>query len=339
MKTKRILVTGGAGYIGSHMLLALESSAFDVIVVDDLSTGLKSNLIHGTFVHGDISQKAFVDALFEQYAFDVVIHFAAKTSVPESMQKPEWYFQHNTAATLNLIQACIQTQVRNFIFSSTAAVYGNHASGIVDEEATTQPMNPYGDSKLLAETIIRDCCKVHPMNYVILRYFNVAGVDPSLRVGPSPAKADHLLKAVVKTSLGRQSALDIYGDDYPTIDGTGVRDYIHVKDLIDAHRLALEHMLLTPIQATFNCGYGHGYSVKQVVAAANQLFKQNLPVKVSARRPGDCPMMITNPEKLQQRFNWQPKFNNLDLMLTSLKRWEEVSTKQSAESPADSIQY
>lgn len=323
MSTKTLLVTGGAGYIGSHMLLALEKSPYRIVIVDNLSTGLKQNLICGEFVQGNLQDKSFVDALFKQYQFDGIIHFAASTSVPESIEKPQLYYQNNTFATFNLIQACLDHQVKHFVFSSTAAVYGLKSNGIVDEASSTNPMNPYGQSKLLAETMLQDCFKAHGLNYVILRYFNVAGVDDSLRVGPSPDKANHLLKAVVHTALGKQKRLEIFGDDYDTPDGTGVRDFIHVNDIIQAHVLALEHMFKHPTQALYNCGYGTGYSVKDVLNAASKLFQQEIPAHISPRRPGDVPKMITCAEQLTKDLHWQPKNQNLDSMLQSLWYWEK----------------
>ncbi len=328
MKEPVLLVTGGAGYIGSHMLLALKHLPYKVVVVDNLSTGRIENIVHGKFIQGDIRDKVFVEQLFQTFQFDAVIHFAASVSVPESMVAPENYFENNTVATLNLVQACTNHRVKNFLFSSTAAVYGHHATGEVDELSQPAPMNPYGQSKLLAEKILSDCFSAHHANYVIFRYFNVAGVDPSMSVGPSIQKSNHLLKAVVHTAMKQQPYCEIFGDDYPTPDGTGIRDFIHVSDLIEAHILALKAMLTRPLQETYNCSYGTGYSVQQVINQASTLFKHKINVKRSPRRHGDCAKMIAKPDKLIQELNWLPQHNHLHLMLDSLMRWEQKIKKE-----------
>lgn len=322
MSVKTLLVTGGAGYIGSHFLLQLQKLPYRAVILDSLVSGHVNNCVYGELVVGDIQDTALIDQLFSGSSFDAVIHFAASTSVPESVQHPERYYLNNTVGTLNLINACIKYKVKNFLFSSTAAVYGLHESGLVTEHDATHPINAYGQSKLMAERMLQECAKAHGINAIVLRYFNVAGVDPSLRVGPHSG-SQHLLKAVVDTALGRQKTLDIYGDTYPTADGTGVRDFIHVNDLIAAHVLALDKLMKTKQSLVLNCGYGHGYSVKEVLSIAEQTLGQKIPTRLLARRKGDCPVMIADPSTLKTTLDWHPQYDNLSLMVESLWNWEK----------------
>lgn len=322
MKQPTVLVTGGAGYIGSHMLLALKHLPFKVIVVDNLSTGLKQNIVHGQFIEGDLRDKTFVHYLLKEHDIDAVLHFAASVSVPESVCKPQMYYENNTLATFHLIQACIENNVKHFLFSSTAAVYGE-PSGIISEASPCNPMNPYGKSKWLAEMMIQDCFGPLPINYGILRYFNVAGVDASIQVGPSAKKESNLFKAVLNTALGKQASFQIYGHEYPTKDGSCERDFIHVSDLIDAHCLVLKHMMIAPTKALYNCSYGVGYSVKDVVSKAQALFNKQFPVQIASNRDGDPAKVIASPQKLMRELGWKPQHNDIDLMLNSMMLWEQ----------------
>ena len=331
MKDKTLLVTGGAGYIGSHLLLALKDSSYNIIVADNLSTGHRDNVVHGKLVVGDLRDKAFIEQLFSHYTFDAVLHFSASTSVPESILSPDVYFENNTVATFNLMQACIAHKVKHFIFSSTAAVYGTQKSGVVDEDTVPNPINPYGQSKWLAEQIILSCAQAHGLHTIILRYFNVAGVDESYLVGPRSHKAPHLFKALVDTALGRQPSLAIFGDHYATPDGTGIRDYIHVNDLISAHIHALDYLFEHKRSMVLNCGYGHGYSVKQVLEASQSVFGRQVPYHVAPPRAGDCAQMIAKPNRLKQNFNWQPRYNDLALILKSQYDWEMTLQQTSSE--------
>lgn len=322
MKDKTLLVTGGAGYIGSHLLLALKNSLYDIIVVDNLSTGHRDNIVAGQLVVGDLRDKTFIEQLFKHYSFDAVLHFSASTSVPESILYPDLYFENNTVATFNLMQACLAHNVKHFIFSSTAAVYGTQKEGVVSEKTPPAPINPYGQSKWLAEQIIQSCAQAHGMHAIILRYFNVAGVDHSNLVGPRTEKAPHLFKAVIDTALGRQSSLAVFGDHYSTPDGTGIRDYIHVNDLILAHIKALEHLFEFKKSMVLNCGYGHGYSVKQVLKASESLFEHPVPFHIAPPRAGDCAQMIAKPDLLKETLQWQPQFDDLAFILKSQRDWE-----------------
>lgn len=320
MKQPTLLVTGGAGYIGSHMLLALRHLPFKVIVVDNLTTGLRSNVVHGTLIEGDLRNRAFVQELFATYDFDAVLHFAASVSVSESIRKPDLYYENNSIATYQLVRACLDHHIKHFLFSSTAAVYGDQ--GEVTEASPPNPMNPYGRSKWLAEIMIRDCLGPTHTNYGILRYFNVAGVDPSLTVGPSAHKDANLFKGIIETALGKRPMFQIFGCDYDTPDGTGVRDYIHVNDLIAAHLLLLKHMMIAPTKATYNCSYGCGYSVSEVVKRAQTLFNA-FPVIVAPKRDGDPAKMIASPQRLVQDLGWKPQHDDIDQMLKSQMLWEQ----------------
>ena len=326
---KRLLITGGAGYIGSHMLLAAKDKGYDLTVVDNLSTGHESNLVAGKFILGDLQDNRFVQDLFAKHSFDAVVHFAGLASVPESIQYPERYYLNNTCATFNLVQACLQHKVKHFLFSSSAAVYGHHPSGFVNESSPTHPMNPYGQSKLMAEQIIQDCAKAHGMSTAILRYFNVAGVDAACRVGPFSHKVTPLMKAVVETALRQRPFLEVYGEDYPTPDGTGVRDFIHINDLISAHLLALNYLFNENQSILLNCGYGCGFSVKQVVEATRLALQTPVPIQVAPARQGDCAQMVADPTLLKERLGWRPQFNQLELMIESTYRWEMAQCQSS----------
>jgi UDP-glucose 4-epimerase len=318
-----VLVTGGAGYIGSHMTYALADAGEQVVVLDNLSTGVRENVApDAIFVQGNVDDIALVRRTIGNYGVEAVIHFAGSIVVPESIEKPLLYYTNNTQASLALITACVESGVGQFIFSSTAAVYGVGNDAPLSEVAATEPINPYGRSKLLTEWILQDAAAAHDFRYVALRYFNVAGADPKGRTGQSTPRATHLIKRAVQVALGREPHLDIFGTDYPTADGTAVRDYIHVSDLVDIHRMALGHLRDGGKSETFNCGYGRGASVLDVVAAVERVTEGRLPTQVQPRRAGDPPSLVANVDKLRDAFSWQPRHAFLDGIVKSALDWE-----------------
>jgi len=317
-----VLVTGGAGYIGSHMVLELLDQGDEVVVLDNLVTGVRGLVAAGAhFAEGDIRDTPLVRDLIEWHAIEVVIHFAGSVVVPDSVADPLAYYANNTAASRDLIEACVKGGVKKFIFSSTAAVYGV-AEEPVTEDAPKDPANPYGRSKLMTEWMLADTAAAHDFRYVALRYFNVAGADPLGRSGQSTPRATHLIKRACQAVLGRVPHLGIFGTDFPTPDGTGVRDYIHVSDLIGAHALALGHMRDSGESGVFNCGYGHGFSVRQVIQAVERAAKKPVPAEELPRRAGDPPMIVSNPAKLKAKLAWTPKYDSLDEIVESALAWE-----------------
>lgn len=325
MQLGRILITGGAGYIGSHVVKALyEAKAEAIIVIDNLSSGFAQNIIGAKFIQGDVQDISLVSQILKTEKIDTVMHFAAATRIPESIENPLAYYQNNTVGTLHLLQACTQNAVKNFIFSSTAAVYAADPRHAVDEKSPTIPTNPYGYSKLMSEQIIQDTAAAHPnMHYVILRYFNVAGADPSGVIGQRTPLATHLIKAATQTACGLQPALPIYGDDYPTPDGTCIRDFIHVSDLAKAHLCALDYLQQGGNSVTLNCGYGRGYSVKEVVKAVEHIQQAPLPTFVAPRRPGDIPKVIADNKRILELFDWHPEYNDLDFIVKTALDFEK----------------
>ena len=318
-----VLVTGGAGYIGSHMVHRLIESGEHVIVLDDLSTGVKKNLpANSELVEGNIGDEALVSRLFQSRPFDSVIHFAGSVVVPESVAHPLDYYQNNTAASRSLIAACVRHGVPNFLFSSTAAVYGSPLVVPVSEDTQTDPVSPYGRSKLMTEWILQDAAKAHGLRYAILRYFNVAGADPQGRTGQSTPRATHLIKRACEVATGRSEKLTIFGTDYPTPDGTGVRDYIHVSDLVDIHEQALRKLRKENTSLLLNCGYGHGYSVREVVSAVERAAKKKLAVETAARRPGDLAIVVAQTEKLVKQLGWKPQHADLEVIVETALAWE-----------------
>ncbi|HEY1637305.1 MAG TPA: UDP-glucose 4-epimerase GalE [Rhizomicrobium sp.] len=319
-----ILVTGGAGYIGSHMVLALLDRGEHVVVLDNLSTGIRERVpAPAKLVVGDAGDSATLGALFQHDDIDAVIHFAGSIVVPESVAKPLEYYRNNSAATRNLIAACVENGIRQFIFSSTAAVYGIPADVPVCETAPTNPINPYGRSKLMSEWILADTARAHDFRYAALRYFNVAGADPKGRSGQSTPRATHLIKRACQVAIGREERLEIFGTDFPTADGTGVRDYIHVSDLIDAHLLALDRLRADGVSLCANAGYGRGFSVLEVIAAVERAAGHKLNVRRSAPRPGDPPTLVADPGYLKS-LGWQPKCDDLDTIVKSALAWERT---------------
>lgn len=324
---EKILVTGGAGYIGSHVAKQLSQLGYDVVVYDNLSTGSSTAIIDGKLVIGDLANTEQLFQVFAQHQFGAVLHFAASISVPESLQQPLAYYSNNTANTLNLLKCCQKFQVNKFIFSSTAAVYGETDDSPVIESAPTNPVNPYGKSKLMSETIIRDYSDASDLKYVILRYFNVAGADISGRIGQSGKKAAHLIKVACDAALGIRNAVNIFGTDYPTVDGTGVRDYIHVEDLASAHIDALSYLENATENQILNCGYGKGYSVREVLSTVQQVSGVNFPIIETGRRKGDPACVVACGDRIKQILDWQPRYNCLETIVRSTLDWEKKKLK------------
>ena len=318
-----VLVTGGAGYIGSHMTYALVERGERVVVVDNLSTG-KRGLVSAdaTFVQGEISDETLIGEVIAKENVDAVIHFAGSIVVPESVAEPLRYYANNTVASRTLIDTCVKSGVRHFIFSSTATVYAEDAPQPLGETSAKGPISPYARSKLMTEWMLEDTSKAHDFRHMVLRYFNVAGADPKGRTGQASPKATHLIKRASQVALGRLPHLDIFGTDYPTHDGTGVRDYIHISDLIAAHLLALDALRAGMKSDVFNCGYGRGASVREVIAAVERVAGHKLPVRESARRPGDPPTLVADATKLRGQLNWQPRHDDLDGIVRSALEWE-----------------
>jgi UDP-glucose 4-epimerase len=326
----KVLVTGGAGYIGSHVVKQLGERGEQVLVLDNLSTGFADAVLFGQLVVGDTGDSALVDHLIEEHNVEAVLHFAAKTIVPESVADPLKYYGNNTAATLSLLQCCQRHKVRHFIFSSTAAVYGLLEAGRATETSATQPINPYGTSKLLSELMLRDLCQASDMRAVVLRYFNVAGCDPAGKIGQSTKLATLLIKVACEVAVGKRPHLNVYGTDYPTPDGTGVRDYIHVHDLAAAHLAALDYLREGGATTTLNCGYGHGYSVRQVIEAVNRNHGRDIRVIEDARRPGDPPFLVSDVEKIRATLKWTPSHDDLDKIVQTSLAWEhKLAARQS----------
>lgn len=320
---KSILITGGAGYIGSHVLCSLAASDENLITLDNLSTGFRQSVVYGSLIEGDLGNQTLLEAIFSQNDIEAVIHMAGSTVVPESIEQPLTYYDNNVLKTHHLVQHCLRYHVPYFIYSSSAAVYGQPKTPLVSESTPCVPINPYGRSKLMAEWIIEDACRASSMKYVNLRYFNVAGADPQGRVGQSTAQATHLIKVAVQQALNLRSHIQVYGTDYPTQDGTGVRDYIHVSDLADAHRAALDYLRQQGESVTLNCGYGHGFSVRQVLDAVARIANKSLNIVETGRRAGDPAALIADPSELNHRLDWTPKFDDLEPLITSAYHWEQ----------------
>lgn len=322
MTRARVLVTGGAGYIGSHVVRQLREAGEQVVVLDDLSTGFREAVLDAPLVVGNTGDRTLVEALLREHDIDTVLHFAARTIVPESVADPLRYYANNTCATRNLLECCIAHGIRRFVFSSTAAVYGITGDGAVDEQSPTGPINPYGSSKLMSEWMLRDLSSIGAMNHVILRYFNVAGCDPEARIGQSTRKATLLFKVACEVATGRRTHLSIFGTDYPTRDGTGIRDYIHVEDLADAHLRALAYLRDGGASVTLNCGYGHGYSVREVIASVERASGAPLHVIEEPRRAGDPPSLVANATRIGEVLGWSPRYDDLDVIAGTSLAWE-----------------
>ena len=324
MRKKTVLVTGGAGYIGSHVVKQLGSRGESIVVLDNLSTGKKDAVLYGKLIEGNVGDMALVDNIMQTHEIEAVMHFAAHTIVPESVSNPLKYYSNNTANTRNLLECCQRHGVKHFIFSSTAAVYGVLESGIASETTPTQPINPYGSSKLMSEGMLRDLSIATDLTHVILRYFNVAGCDSECRIGQNTPNATLLIKVASEVAVGKRDALHIFGTDYDTPDGTGVRDFIHVEDLASAHLKALDYLRKGGQSRTFNCGYGHGYSVKEVVDAIEQALGHPIKTIEQPRRAGDPPSLIANAKAIKEVLQWQPQFDDIHKIVKTSLDWERI---------------
>ena len=318
-----VLVTGGAGYIGSHMVLALADAGEVVTVLDNLSTGLRTAVdSRAELVEGDIGDAELVRGIFQRKNITDVVHFAGSIVVPESVTDPLKYYSNNTAKTRNLIECCVKEAVPRFVFSSTAAVYGSPEQVPVTEDVQLAPMSPYGRSKLMSEWMLQDVAAAHELTYVVLRYFNVAGADPAGRSGQSTKDATHLIKVAVQTALGTRDHMKIFGDDYATPDGTGVRDYIHVSDLISAHEAAVTYLRSGGESLIANCGYGHGSSVKQVIEAVERVAGKKIDARLDARRAGDPAEIVADAALARKTLGWKPEHDDLDEIVRHAFHWE-----------------
>jgi len=326
-----ILVTGGAGYIGSHMVYALVEAGERVVVLDNLSTGFEWAVAPGVpLVVGDTGDQRLVESVLREHDIDAIIHFAAAVVVPDSVRDPLAYYRNNTANSRTLIECAVNCGVRHFIFSSTAAVYGNPLEIPVREDAATLPVSPYGWSKLMTEIMLRDAGAAHDLKHVILRYFNVAGADPQCRTGQSTNGATHLIKVAVEAALGLRPQLMIFGTDYPTADGTGIRDYIHVSDLVLAHCDALRSLRAGAASLTLNCGYGRGFSVREVVEAVKQVSGVDFAVETAPRRPGDPARIVADPTQIRNTLQWRPRYDDLPTIVGHALAWERELMKRRA---------
>jgi UDP-glucose 4-epimerase len=318
-----ILVTGGAGYIGSHMVHALVDAGEPVVVLDNLSTGFAWALPKAVpLVVGETGDQSLVAALIAEHGVDAIVHFAASIVVPDSVADPLGYYRNNTVNSRALIETAIRSGVRHFIFSSTAAVYGNPLRNPIDEDDATIPMSPYGSSKLMTEIMLRDAAAAHGLSYLILRYFNVAGADPRMRTGQSTKGATHLIKVAVETALGLRPQIEVFGTDYETADGTCIRDYIHVADLVRAHSDALRHLRGGGASVTLNCGYGRGFSVLEVLDTVKRASGVDFKVVTSGRRPGDPAAIVADSRRIRALLGWAPQFDDLETIVAHALKWE-----------------
>jgi UDP-glucose 4-epimerase len=318
-----ILVTGGAGYIGSHAVLELLDAGEEVIVLDNLSTGFRRAVPDAArLVVGDVGDQGLVRQVLSEARVDAIMHFAGSIIVPESVSDPLGYYLNNTCKSRNLIACAVEAGLKHFIFSSTAAVYGIGGDEPIDEDARLEPISPYGSSKLMTETMLRDAAKAHGFTYLALRYFNVAGADPRGRAGQSTRAATHLIKVAAQAALGERPYLEVFGDDYPTPDGTGVRDYIHVTDLARAHVAALRYLRAGGDSMVLNCGYGRGFSVLQVIASVKRAAKCDVPVRIGPRRAGDPAMLVAKADRIRAILDWRPELNDLDTIVAHALLWE-----------------
>ncbi|TXN39885.1 UDP-glucose 4-epimerase GalE [Methylobacterium sp. WL30] len=325
-----VLVTGGAGYIGSHMVLALQDAGREeTVVLDDLSTGFDWALPPEVkLVRGDVGDPGLVTETILQNRVDAIAHFAARIVVPDSVADPLHYYLANTVKTRALIETAVRTGVKHIIFSSTAAVYGEPETVPVPEDLATNPINPYGRSKLMSEWMIRDAAAAHGFSYVILRYFNVAGADPRGRTGQSTPNATHLIKVATQAALGQRPHLEVFGTDYPTPDGSCLRDYIQVSDLAEAHRVALDYLRAGGESLTLNCGYGTGYSVLEVIDTVKRVSGRDFPVRLSPRRPGDPARIVAEASRIREQLGWRPKHDDLDAIVRQALDWEDALPKR-----------
>ena len=326
-----VLVTGGAGYIGSHMVYALADAGEDVVVLDNLSTGFRWALPKNIPLYeGDTGDEKLALQIIARHDINAIIHFAASIVVPDSVADPLGYYRNNTANSRTLIEAAVKGGVHHFIFSSTAAVYGNPDIVPVPEDAPTVPMSPYGWSKLMTEIILRDTAHAHPLRYGVLRYFNVAGADPAMRTGQSTPAATHLIKVAVQTALGLRKKMDVFGTDYPTPDGTCIRDYIHVSDLVAAHSDALAYLRAGGDSVTLNCGYGRGFSVLDVIDTVKKVSGVDFRVDLAPKRAGDPARIVAASDRARHLLKWTPRFDDLSVIVSHALQWEQKLRKNNA---------
>lgn len=326
-----VLVTGGAGYIGSHMVLALLDRGEDVVVLDDLSTGFDWALPReAVLVRGDMGDEALVGRTIAEHGVEAIAHFAAKIVVPDSVADPLGYYLNNTVKSRALIESAVRGGVKHVIFSSTAAVYGNVRNNPVGEDEPKDPVSPYGRSKLMTEWMLADTAHAHPLRYVALRYFNVAGADPRGRSGQSTPAATHLIKVAAQTALGDRPRMEVFGTDYPTPDGSCLRDYIQVSDLAAAHLAALDHLRRGGESATFNCGYGWGYSVLEVIAVMKRVSGVDFPVTLSPRRAGDPAAIVASADRIRATLGWTPQHDDLEAIIAQALGWERALKTRNA---------
>jgi UDP-glucose 4-epimerase len=324
-----VLVTGGAGYIGSHMVHALVDAGESVVVIDNLSTGFSAFLPEGAALFiGDAADENLVEGVIAAHQVESIVHFAGSVVVPESMRDPLAYYRNNTMTTRSLLNTAVKCGVNRFIFSSTAAVYGNPDQVPVREDAPTRPMSPYGSSKLMSEIMLHDVAAAHGMNYVALRYFNVAGADPQARIGLATVGATHLLKIAVEAATGQRPKIDVFGTDYPTPDGSCIRDFIHVSDLAQAHRAALSYLRGGGGSVTLNCGYGRGYSVLETIEAVRRISGRNFAIQYAARRPGDIMTMVADTGRIRGLLDWTPQYDDLETIAAHALAWEEKLSRE-----------
>jgi UDP-glucose 4-epimerase len=320
-----ILVTGGAGYIGSHTVVELLSHGEEVVVIDNLSKGHKGAVTGGTFYQGDLRDRSFLDSIFEKHEIEAVIHFAASSLVGESVEKPLSYYENNLIASHTLVSAMIEHGVKKIVFSSTAATYGEPKHIPILEQDQTIPTNPYGETKLAMEKMFRWCDNAYGLKSISLRYFNAAGAHPDGKIGEDHNPESHLIPIIIQVALGQRDSINIFGNDYPTEDGTCIRDYIHVMDLANAHWLALEHLRKTNNSDVFNLGNGTGFSVKQVIETAREVTRHTIPEKMVERRVGDPAILIASSEKAQSVLGWKPQFNDLKVIIETAWKWHKTN--------------
>ncbi len=320
---ERILVTGGAGYIGSHVVQALAEQGFSVVVLDNLSKGHREAVLAGDLIEGDLADTALLNSILERYRPAAVMHFAAFIEVGESVREPLEYYRNNAANAINLLSAMERHGVKNFIFSSTAAVYGSPETVPISENQPIRPINPYGQAKAFVEKVLDDASGTGRLRHVSLRYFNAAGADAGGRIGERHVPESHLIPLTLKAAKGERQSITVFGSDYPTPDGTCIRDYIHVTDLADVHLRALDHLLQKGGSRSFNCGYGHGYSVREVIDAARRVTAIDIPVVAAARRQGDPPVLVADSTALRRALGWTPRHDDLDYIIRSAWEWEK----------------
>jgi UDP-glucose 4-epimerase len=323
MRHGSILVTGGAGYIGSHVALQLTGRGERVVILDDLSRGFRQATLNAPLIVGRVGDRELVAQLLKTHEVDTVMHFAAYTIVPESVREPLKYYANNTCSTRTLLECCVAANVQHFVFSSTAAVYGTPADGVAAESTPTAPINPYGTSKLMSEWMLASVAQSSSLRYAALRYFNVAGSDSGGRIGQATPNATLLIKVACEAAVGKRAHVSIFGTDYPTADGTGVRDYIHVEDLATAHVDALSYLRGGGDSTTLNVGYGHGYSVRQVLESVERISGQRLSVREEPRRAGDPPALVARAERIRRELGWRPRLNDLDTIVRTAYAWEQ----------------